>query len=183
MSAETDDLAQAAQALTEAMRATAADPLDAVRILAAFMATPLPPTTSAGARAAQEATAALFRRSALASIALACSELQPSSSTEAQALINRVGALLDAEVTAAGDAGQLASYGALRDLRRAVIADLRARSAGLPELVTVRIGGNLPSLALAYRLYGDATREPGLVARANVIHPGFMPASFEALAR
>jgi prophage DNA circulation protein len=34
---------------------------------------------------------------------------------------------------------------------------------------------------MAYRLYGDTTREPGMVSRADPIHPGFMPPSFEAL--
>ncbi len=176
-----DDFAAAAQALTEAMRATTSDPLDAIRMLTAFVNSPLPPVTSAALQA-QAAVAAVFRRSAMASIALACADYQPASSTEANAMIRQIADLLDAETLVAADTGQDATYQALRDIRAAVVADLSARSASLPELITARVPGNLPSLVLAYRLYGDATREPGLVARANVSHPGFMPASFEALA-
>ena len=171
------DLAGAVQALTEAMRATAADPVDAIRILAAFVARPAP----AGTTPTERAVAAAFRRAALASMALACSAYQPASSTDARAVRAQVAALLDVEMTAAADAGQADSYAALHALRGAVVADLSARSASLPDLVTVTLPGALPSLALAYRLYGDTRREPGMVARAGVVHPGFMPPAFEAL--
>ena len=177
----TDDMVTAALQLTEAVRATAADPRDAIRLLTTFIATPLPVLLLPSAAAAQAATAAMFRRAALASIALACADYQPASSTEAFATIDSISALFDAEITAAADAGQVAGYAALRDLRYAVINDLNTRSAGLPEVVTVTNRGSLPSLAMAYRLYGDTTREPGMVARAGVVHPGFMPTTFEAL--
>ena len=182
MSSATDDLASAAQALTEAMRATAADPVDAIRILGGLLATPLPVLVDPLAREAQAATAAMFRRAALASIAMACADYQPTSSTEADAAVVQVSGWLSAEATTAADAGEDAAYAALRELQTAVVADLRARSATLPELVTVALPGHLPSLAMAYRLYGDTTREPDLVARAQVRHPGFMPDRFEALA-
>ena len=181
MSTTTDTMAAEAQALTEAMRSACADPADAIRTLGALLTTALPVQSLPSAIAAQAITAALFRRAALASMALAVADWQPASSTEADAMITQVGGLLDTEMLAAADAGNTASYVALRQLRQAVVADLRARSASLPELVTVTLPGNLPSLALAYRLYGDTNREPGTVARAGVSHPGFMPASFEAL--
>ena len=172
------DFAASARDLAEAVRATAADPLDAVRILAALATDPRPARRTPLA----EAAAAAVRRAALASVALACADYEPASSTEAAALTARVAGLLDEEMTRAADAGQADSYAALRDLRAAVVADLSARSAALPELVTVTLPGPLPSLAMAYRLYGDATREPAMVARAGVAHPGFMPPRFEALA-
>ena len=170
--------------MTEAMRTSCADPVDAVNILASMVAAPLPSLAQPSQQLAQQQTASLFRRAALASMALACADYQPNSSTEANAMINLVGGLLDTEQVAAADAGELDSYNALRSLRQAVIADLRARSAALPELITINLPGNLPSLAMAYRLYGDATREPGMVARVGlaVVHPGFMPPLFEALA-
>ena len=181
MSSASDTLAAAAQALTEAMRQTAADPADAIRILGAFIASPLPPVADPIARIAQAATAALFRRAALASVALACADYQPASSTEADATVARVAGWLSAEATTAADAGDDAAYAALRALQTAVVADLRARSASLPELATVALPGALPSLVLAFRLYGDTFREPEMVARAAVRHPGFMPGLFEAL--
>jgi prophage DNA circulation protein len=181
MSAVTDEFVADVQALTEAVRATCADPADAISILAAMVATSLPTLIVPSQIATQQLTAAIFRRAALASMALACADYQPASSTEAQVVIAQVGTLFDTDIVAAADAGQLASYNALRDMRQAVIADLRARSAALPALVTITLPGNLPSLTMAYRLYGDTTREPGMVARADLVHPGFMPNSFEAL--
>jgi prophage DNA circulation protein len=181
VSAVSDQLAADAQALTEAMRATCADPADAITILAAMVATALPTLIVPSQVAAQQLTAATFRRAALASMALACADYQPASSTEAQAVIAQVAGLFDTDIVAAADAGQLDGYNALRNMRQAVIADLRARSAALPALVTISLPGNLPSLTMAYRLYGDTTREPGMVSRADPIHPGFMPPSFEAL--
>jgi prophage DNA circulation protein len=178
---QTDALAAAALNLTEAIRASTSNPLDAIRLLISLMNAPLPNYTDPFATTAGLLTAALFRRCCLTSMAMASADYQPASSTEANALIAQLGGLFDTEILAAADAEEDATYGALRDLRAAVIADLRARSASLPELITVALPGNLPSLAAAYRLYQDSTREPGMVNRANVIHPGFMPPSFEAL--
>ncbi len=72
-------------------------------------------------------------------------------------------------------------YRAFRALRSAVAEDLTTRGTNLPALVTANMPQSEPSLTLAMRIYGDTRREPGLVARANVIHPLFMPTSFEAL--
>jgi prophage DNA circulation protein len=181
VSTESDELAAAVLSYTEAIRATTSNPLDAFRLLTALLLTPLPELADPNAQATQAQTADLFRRACLTSMAMASSNYQPASSTEANALIAQLGGLLDTEILSAADENETASYAALRDLRAAVIADLRARSATLPELITISVPGNLPSLALAYRLYQDATREPGMVSRAHVIHPGFMPPSFEAL--
>ncbi len=81
----------------------------------------------------------------------------------------------------AADAGDVASYEALRGLRTAVTMDLIARGSLLPRLITVRRRATLPSLMLAYQLYGDATRSDELITEANPIHPLFMPIEFAAL--
>lgn len=47
-------------------------------------------------------------------------------------------------------------------------------------LVRVEVGMSLPSVALAYALYGDGTRAGDLVARNRVSTPALMPAEFEA---
>lgn len=39
----------------------------------------------------------------------------------------------------------------------------------------------LPALAIAYRLYQDASRTVDLMARNAVPHPAFMPTTIEAL--
>lgn len=182
MSNATDALVAACQVLTEAIRTSAVDPADAVQMLAAFIGfEPVAGSPDPATAAAQQATASLMRRCALASLALACANYNPASSTEAIALRGQVVALFDGEVVLAANVGDRDTYRTLRALRTAVSADLNARAATLPALVTVTTPVPEPSLVLAWRLYGDTMREPGLVARADVIHPLFMPISFEGL--
>ena len=68
-----------------------------------------------------------------------------------------------------------ATYPQWRDLRAAVVADLSTRAATLPALVTFVPVRTLPALVIAYRLYGDATRAEGIVARNDLEYPGFVP--------
>ncbi len=124
----------------------------------------------------------MLGRCVLASLARACAAYRPASSTDALALLGQVTALFDAAVVNAADRGERQAYTALRGLRSAVAADLTARGADLPSLVALSTPQSEPSLVLAMRFYGDAYREPGLVARAGAVHPLFMPVQFEALA-
>lgn len=182
MSTATDALVAGVQAVTEAVRNSAADPVDGVRMLVQLIAAPAPaPSPDAATATAQTATAAMVRRCALASLARACASYSPTTSNEAQALLAQVGTLFDAEILVAADSGDRDAYRSLRALRSAVGADLAARGTNLPSLVILTTPQPEPSLTLAMRLYGDAYREPGLVARADVVHPLFMPMSFEAL--
>jgi prophage DNA circulation protein len=65
--------------------------------------------------------------------------------------------------------------------------DLMAISAAAMEIISLkapnlaRLGHrtlktNLPSVVVAYDIYGDIDKEPDLVARNNIIHPGWLPA-------
>jgi prophage DNA circulation protein len=188
MTAATDALAAAATAFAEAVRATATDPADAVRLLGQ-LAVLAPPASSysdgigQAMTAAQTATAALMRRAALVSVGRACADYQPTSSNDATALLATATTMLDAEILTAADAGDDAGYQALRALRAAVVLDLTTRAASLPSLRTVTLPAPKPSLAVAYRLYRDTTREPDVTARAQAVHPGFLPTIFEALSR
>ena len=183
MSDATDALAAACQALTEAVRQSALDPADATAMLMAFIASPPAANDPDPAvLAAQQAAAAVMRRCAFVSLALACADYNPVSSTEAQALLSQVTALFENEIVAAADAGERDVYRTLRALRSAVAKDLSARAANLPALVTATTPRSEPSMVAAYRLYDDIYREPGMVARAGVIHALFMPTHFEALA-
>jgi prophage DNA circulation protein len=65
-------------------------------------------------------------------------------------------------------------YPALRDLRAAVVNDLNTRAATLPSLLTVTPVKTEAALVLAWRLYADATRDAEIVARNDVIYPGFV---------
>lgn len=176
------DLRASCAALMEGVRASAADPADAVRMLVTIVLAP-PPALSPypSVAAAQGAVAAMMRRCALVSLGRACASFNPASSTEAAALRAEVVTLFDGEIVAAADAGSTATFRALRALRTRVAADLLARGTALPALVTVVLPEPEPSLAVAWRLYGDVRREPGMVARAGVRNPLFMPTSFEGL--
>lgn len=188
MSAASDAYATAAQQLAQALLNATNDPGDAIRLLLPLTAWTPPAIPGSGplaqqAAAAQDAIADTLRCAACAALAQATALYQPASYQDAQALRTAACAALDAEATLCADAGRDATYAALRDLRAAVAEDLMIRGATLARLVDVTTSAPMPSLAEAWTLYQDTTREPGLVAAANVAHPLFLPVSFEALAQ
>ena len=179
MSTQSDALAAAVQALTDAVAAAAQDPADQIRLLLDLAANGASPANNS---TDEVAAAALCRRSALASAVVAASNYLPSSYQDALRMQARIVAAIDAEITIAGDGGNDATYAALRDMRANVIQTLTTLAAELPLLITVTRAASLPSLALAWQLYADATRSDDLIARADPPHPAWMPTSFEALA-
>lgn len=171
----------AAQGLATAILNVASTPGDALRGLAT-MATFMPVGAAAGDDLiVQRACADLFRRAALSSMAVAGSRYAPATSDDAVAARDQVLAILDAEVTTAGDQFEDSVFEALETLRSQVVQDLNDRGAVLPHLVTVKVPASMPSLVLAQRLYRDAGRADELVARARPVHPAFMPTTFQAL--
>jgi prophage DNA circulation protein len=72
---------------------------------------------------------------------------------------------------------------AIMSLRDKVIDYLSRAVLDLAPVVTVESNLTMPSLFFAWRLYQDPNRSTEIVARNRVIHPSFMPQSFEALAR
>ena len=184
---DADDLATAVLAVPEALRNAVGDPGVQLQLLAqmavlmpAVVASPAP--IGGAIATAQLAVGALCRRAALMSIALACSNYQPTSSDDAQTLRRWVTTLFAPEILAAADGGDAATFQALRTLRARVLKDLSDRASQLSQLITVTRGAPLPAPVLAQQLYADATRTPDLIRRADPIHPAFMPLSFEALA-
>jgi len=67
-------------------------------------------------------------------------------------------------------------YVALNNHRLALIKHLTAVAASGVRLVDVTPAETLPALVLAYRRFGDATRESEVVQRNRIRHPGFVPA-------
>ncbi len=180
------NIVNGAFAITEALRAAAQDPADQTRCLAAlanfYPSIPPPLAPLARAQAATIiATASLCRRAALISLARACAAYQPGSYNDAIALRTAVTTLFDAEILIAADNGDSQSYLALRNLRTAVVNDLTARGAQLPRLITIETAAPMPSLALAYKLYGDATRADELTAEAETSSSMLLPTEFQAL--
>ncbi|TCK36730.1 prophage DNA circulation protein [Paraburkholderia sp. BL8N3] len=185
--ADSEALGAAVQTFVEAVAATANDPADAVRIiseLAQFNPGPVltPGPFGAAMQGMEDATSALFRRYALAQLAVTLTSYQPSSQDDADAVMTAAASLFDAEISIAGDAGDDESYQALRQTRQAVVADMAARGADLSVIANFSFQASLPSLALANRIYRDAAREPGLVQQIDPRHPAFCPTAFKALA-
>ena len=182
------DMADALAALVEAMRAGITDPADQVQVLLALAGFTF--TDSAGGAVGigaamatmRDAMAAACLRAALVSLARASASYQPSSYNDAAALRVSLAAALDSEITAAGDAGEDATYTAFKALRSAVVQDLTVRGASLPSVVTVKLQLPLPSLVIAQRLYLDASRSDQIAAESGAIHPAFCPTTFQALA-
>jgi prophage DNA circulation protein len=178
----------AVQALISALATAIPNPGDAVRLFGLLSSY----TTSGMICSAgqiqhaqcltQDATDALLRRSAIAQLARSITFYVPSSYDDAIAVRNSVTARIDAETLIAGDAGDDASYGALRALRQSVVALLTASGNGLAHLQDFRFKASMPSLLLGQRLYQDASRADQLVDQLNPIHPAFCPLSFRALA-
>jgi prophage DNA circulation protein len=186
VSTQSDDFAAAGVTLCNAVAASAADPADAIRLLlplAGWMPTPLPGEgpLAVQARSVQDAIASSLRCAACAALAVATQAYQPVSYQDALATRDAVCDALDAEATRAADAGLDATYEALRGLRTAVALDLAVRGASLAWLVEVTTTAPMPSLAEAWTLYQDTTREPQLVGSADPPHPLFLPTSFPTL--
>ncbi|MBC3494346.1 hydroxyacid dehydrogenase, partial [Pseudomonas taiwanensis] len=66
-------------------------------------------------------------------------------------------------------------YQALTEVRHAVSAHLTAVAESGVRLIEVTPVQSLPALVLAYRRFGDATRENEVVQRNRIRHPGFVP--------
>jgi prophage DNA circulation protein len=181
-----DQVSAAGQALSSALLAAANDPADAIRLLlplAGWLPAKLPGSgaLSAKANATQDALAGNLRVAACAALAEASAAYRPISYQDAQSVRTLVCGALDAEATRSADAGLDATYAALRTLRAAVALDLAIRGANLPSLVEVTTRVPMPSLAEAWSLYQDTTREPGLVAASDPPRPLAMPTVFPAL--
>jgi prophage DNA circulation protein len=178
----------AAQGVVTALAASAASPADAIRLLTSLLTyspTPVIGTSqSALAQATtQKACADLFRRVTVAQIAVSATDYQPTSADDASAMRDSIAALIDNEITIAGNQGEDDVYASLKALRQSVVADLDARGSGLAAIATFNFNATLPALTLANRLYRDATRSDELVAQAAPVHPAFVSTTFKALSQ
>lgn len=182
----TADVANAVQDFVATIQAAITDPADAIKIFTSLASFPVPVATDSPiGRAQTQLTAALAdlcRREAVCALAKSASYYQPNSYDDAANIRAAVVAIIENEITIAGDQGEDDTYQALVQLRTAVIQDLTARGASLSPLKTISMKASLPALTLAYRLYQDTSRSDQLVAFANPPHPAFMPTQFKALA-
>lgn len=146
---------------------------------------------------ASQATANLVQDSLLVQIGLIVSEMpvaqQPVSlgstpSVEQQALqplvrpevpvaddVLELRDTLDEAIYTASLKADPAHYLVLNNHRQALVKHLTAVAASGVRLVDVTPAETLSVLVLAYRRFGDATRESEVVQRNRIRHPGFVP--------
>jgi prophage DNA circulation protein len=95
---------------------------------------------------------------------------------------DQLNALLDNELAAAVGEESVGLIDAIANLRGTATAYLSALAISLKPIVIVSTARALPSIVLAWRLYGDPTRAAELVSQNDVKHPSFMPLRFAAVA-
>jgi prophage DNA circulation protein len=66
------------------------------------------------------------------------------------------------------------SFAALVDLRATLVRSVPGEDHALPRLLSHTPAYTVPSLVLAYRLYGDTASEADIIARNRIRHPGFI---------
>jgi prophage DNA circulation protein len=139
---------------------------------------PVIPTTSTRERelANQIALTSALRR-VFAIEAAKLSPVVPYESIDAAlAARDQLTSILDEQAALAGDD----TYPALMDLRSQMLAAVPGSKAFAAILdVTRRVP--VPSLLLAYQLYGDVDLEADLVARNGIPHPGFVAGDLKVL--
>ncbi len=99
-----------------------------------------------------------------------------ASIEEATAARDRIGALLEEQSLTAGDT----AYPALVDLRSEVLRAVPG-GAAFARVLTVTRNSPIPSLLLAYQLYGSVELEADIVARNGIQHPGFVAGDLKVL--
>jgi prophage DNA circulation protein len=119
----------------------------------------------------QAAINAVVRRALLAQAVGMSSVLDTTVQTDAHIVRASLCAALDLESLIADDV----SYQALQVARRAVWADLTARSSDSARLLSYVPTEVVPALVIAYDQYEDAERAVELATRNKIIHPGFVP--------
>ena len=175
--AATRDLADAlaADSAAAAMAATA----DAfVTVTATAYLAPRARTAAANAQAA----ARLARLAALTAWAEALVRRDYKSRPDGVSARAEAAARFQAELEQCFGAADAGLAIAIQDLRGSVVDYLTRLIADLKPVVTVETASQMPSLALAWRLYADPLRAEELVARNAVRHPSFLPQTLSALA-
>lgn len=176
-----DGMIEAAQALVGAVRLANPDPHQAVQSLLALQAaTATQPRATRDLSEVNRLTVNLYRRDTVIAIARCTETYALASIDDAQALRKTVIDALGAEIDTAGNAGEDASFDALRALQAAVVLDLTVRGQSMAAMQTVHTPQSVPLIVLAQRLYQDVARYDGLLQQAKPIHPAFPPTSFRA---
>jgi prophage DNA circulation protein len=140
---------------------------------------PLPPATT-GTRvreiANREALAAALRRIMAIEAARLAPRVAYQSIEQAKIARDAVADILEAEAETAGDT----SYPALVQLRADLLRAVPGDSVFAREIVATR-RVSIPSILLAYQLYGSVDQEQDLIDRNSISHPCFVFGDLKAL--
>lgn len=117
------------------------------------------------------AVANLVRQTAVIEGARATSTIDFESQDQAVLIRDQVIDAINTEQLTASDP----VFEALADLRTAVVNDINTRAIDLSKLVKFTPQSTMPAVVLAYRLYGNASREQEIITRNRIAHPGFVP--------
>ena len=131
--------------------------------------------SSLSARQADANTDAVFeqaRQEAVAGAARAAVRVDWGSREEAVEARDRVIAEIETLLGSADDE----AYLALENLQATLVDFVPSLTQDIPYTDTIELGSPIAALTLAFREYGDASREGEIAARNRVPHPGFMPA-------
>lgn len=129
------------------------------------------------------AVVAAVRGYLLAGLAVAVLRATYAARPDATAARARFAAFASPVGEQVGEALGFAAGEAVSDLSGETVTTLSRVAADRAPLVTVETGVSLPSVVLAWRLYGDAERSGEIVARNKVATAALMPVRFEAVGK
>lgn len=115
----------------------------------------------------------LLRALALAAAVRVAADIDWASLEDALAARDRISARLDALADRAGDE----TYFRIVALRARLSAAVPIEEESLPRIQIVRLAATTSSILLAYRIFGDASRESEIVARNRPPWPGLLSPS------
>lgn len=127
-------------------------------------------------RANRDQLRLFLRQTAAAEVTRAVSRITFTAYDEAAATRDDLADAMDGIGDFAAALGDDAAYGALQDLRLAMVRDVTARGGSLTRLFDHEVRTDRPLLVVAHDLYGDAGRDQEIAARNRILHPGFVPA-------
>lgn len=168
--------------ITGLVDTTLASPGNVMRALLAAYGADLGPLVVAitATRARELANQAALIGALRRIIAIEAARLAPlvayTSIEEATAARDQVAALLEEQAADAGDS----AYPAIVNLRSEVLRAVPG-GAAFASVVTVTRSVPIPSLLLAYQLYGSVDLELDIVARNESRHPGFIAGDLQVL--
>lgn len=119
---------------------------------------------------------ALVKRQALIGMAVTASQMTFPSYDDAVAIRDLLARKLDAELDIVGKTDDDESFGALADLKAAMILDITKRAANLARIKNIFPAEPMPALVMAYEIYGSIDQAEEIRIRNKVRNPNFMPA-------